>query len=129
MIKKPAKPSSGYNIFYQAESRRARNRERSRKRFVSRFPQNNTKYDQAANTTRLIGGKWKGLSPNSQSLFFLRGKNELELYNTRKVLWAANEHMSPEIKISKEDAMVSGMFPSIMKTPSETYRQLAFFLF
>ena len=127
---KPSKPPSGYNIFYQFESKRARNRERARKLYISRSSQYKSKFGVAANKTRLIGGKWKDMSPHSQSVFIVRGKNELEVYIARKALWAANEHMSLGARNSeKKEGVHSGMFLPKMKVPYDTYRQLALFLF
>ena len=126
---KPSKPPSGYNIFYQFESGRARNRERARKLYVSRSSQYNSKYGNAANITRLIGGKWKDMSPHTQSLFTVRGRNEFEIYNARKALWAANEHLSLGVKKSKgKEGVHSGTFLPKMKVPFDTNRQLVFFL-
>ena len=127
---KPSKPSSGYNIFYKFESNRARNRERARKMYVSQSSQYNSKYGNAPNITRLIGGKWKDMSPHTQSLFIVLGRNELEIYNVRKALWAANEHTSLGGKKKEgKDGVHSGTFLPKKKVPFDTNRQLVFFLY
>ena len=86
---KPTKPPSGYNIFYQIESKRARDRERARKLFLNRSSLIKPEHTQAANKTRFIGNKWKTLSQHSQELFLIRGKNELDIYQVNKSLWIA----------------------------------------
>ena len=69
---KPSKPSSGYNIFYQSESKRARDRERARKLYLSCSSCNKPEHEQPANKTRFIGNKWKNLSQHEQELFYVR---------------------------------------------------------
>ena len=101
--KKPTKPPSGYNIFYQNESKRARDRENARKFFLGRSSFVKAEHRQVANKTRFIGGKWKGMTQQSRELFVLRGKNELDLYNVNKVLWTvfdkvSIEHFSPGLE-------------------------------
>jgi hypothetical protein len=98
--KKPIKPPSGYNIFYQNESKRARDRENARKIYVGRSSFVKAEHRQVANKTRFIGGKWKKMAKQSQELFLIRGKNELDMYNVHKVLWTTfdkvcTEHFSP----------------------------------
>ena len=97
---------------------------------MSQFAQHKSKFDQAPNTTRFIGGKWKGMVPQSRAIFAIRGTNELEVYSVRKALWALNEDMSAKVKKKNEeiDAMASRRFLLTEKTPYETLRQLAFFL-
>jgi len=91
---KPTKPPSGYNIFYQTESKRARDREQARKLFLSRSSFIKPEHTQAANKTRFIGNKWKNLSQHSQELFLIRGKNELDIYQVNKSLWIASDKAS-----------------------------------
>jgi hypothetical protein len=91
---KPTKPPSGYNIFYQSESKRARDRERARKLYLSRSSCNKPEHEQPANKTRFIGNKWKNLSQHEQELFYIRGKNELGIYQVNKSLWTAADKMS-----------------------------------
>lgn len=98
--KKPTKPPSGYNIFYQNESKRARDRENARKIYVGRSSFVKAEHRQVANKTRFIGGKWKGMAKQSQELFLIRGKNEFDMYNVNKILWTTfdkvcTEHFSP----------------------------------
>ena len=91
---KPSKPSSGYNIFYQSESKRARDRERARKLYLSCSSCNKPEHEKPANKTRFIGNKWKNLSQHEQDLFYIRGKNELDIYQVNKSLWTAADKMS-----------------------------------
>ena len=91
--KKPTKPQSGYNMFYQAQARRVRKREAALRLFEKRavsssdpmeiaaaigenfaeLDQSPTKKSGGCHATKFIGGKWKSLSTEAKSRVAAQG--------------------------------------------------------
>lgn len=106
-MERPTKPASGYNIYYQSATRRARKREEALRLFnekVMRMPPN--AQPGLLNKTKFIGGQWKTLIPFTRELYDIRSKDELELYHTSKVLWAVLDRiLEPATPV--EDQMIA----------------------
>lgn len=107
-VKKPTKPASGYNLYYQAQTKRVRKRETALQLFNARtfvlhcssstpmgiaaaIGENvaDLSPTKKANSTQLIGGKWKSLSEKGKELYAIQSKAELERYHANKKLWVA----------------------------------------
>ena len=74
---KPTKPPSGYNIFYQSESKRARDRENARKLYLGRSSFVKAEHRQVANKTRFIGGSGKAWHNNHGKYLYFEGRMNL----------------------------------------------------
>mmetsp|Transcript_6897 Transcript_6897/g.19358 ORF Transcript_6897/g.19358 Transcript_6897/m.19358 type:complete len:193 (-) Transcript_6897:31-609(-) len=114
---KPAKPSSGYNYFYQDETSRVRRREGARyqhyAKVILRRREMSSSHDGEAhqqisssstsssspeknkspNRTALVGGRWKALPTDTAEIFAMKARAGLELYHANKALWAVLEQV------------------------------------
>ena len=126
--KKPTKPASGYNIFYQAQTRRVRKREAALRLFEKRaisssdpmeitaaigesfaeLDESPTKKSGGCHATKFIGGKWKRLSKEVKDMYALRAVAELELYHVDKRCWVAQEsRLQPEVRPLADSGLFS----------------------
>lgn len=102
--KRPTKPASGYNMYYQAQSKRVRQRDTALRLYRDRVILPGSSSDPMAiaaaigenvdlsptkkvNATQLIGGKWKNLSKEGKDLYAIMSKAELERYHANKQCW------------------------------------------
>ena len=139
-MQKPTKPASGYNIFYQGATKRARKREEAQRIFNERIMRMSADAQPGAtNKTKLIGGQWKTLQPHTRDLFAIRSKDELEMYHTSKTLWSVLERILQPLN-PVEDQMSSNakqggkaqapppMDSEALALRNEMQRQLCLFL-
>ena len=126
--KKPTKPASGYNIFYQAQTRRVRKREAALRLFEKRaisssdpmeitaaigesfaeLDESPTKKSGGRNATKFIAGRWKRLSKEFKDMYALRAVAEIELYHVDKQCWIAFEsRLQPEVRPLADSGLFS----------------------
>lgn len=114
--KKPTKPASGYNLYYQAQAKRVRKRETALQLFEDRVILPGSSSDpmeiaaaigeniadlspsKKTNATQLIGGKWKNLPKKVKDMYAIQSKAELERYHANKKVWTAlDKILQPEV--------------------------------
>ena len=127
--KKPTKPPSGYNMFFQAQARRVRKREAALRLFEKRaasssadpmeiaaaigenfaeLDQSPTKKSGGRNATKFIAGRWKRLSKEVKDMYALRAVAEFELYHVDKQCWIAFEsQLQPEVRPLADSGLFS----------------------
>ena len=115
--KKPTKPASGYNMYYQAQTKRVRKREAALQLFEDRVILPGSSSDpmeiaaaigenvaeqsptKKANATIFIGSKWKNLPKDVKDMYAIKSKAELERYHANKKVWTALDNvLQPEVR-------------------------------
>ena len=115
--KKPTKPASGYNFYYQDQAKRVRKREAALQLFEDRVILPGSSSDpmeiaaaigdniadlspsKKTNTTIFIGSKWKNLSKEVKDMYAIQSKAELERYHANKKVWTALDNiLQPEVR-------------------------------
>ena len=96
----PKKPMSAYNIFFRSESKRLRDKERCRTKFVSLIQEKNPSYmrlicaagvGERQNATKSIARKWKEHKQDFVVYFDTQGKELLDDYRTQAEISEASK--------------------------------------
>ena len=130
--KKPTKPASGYNLYYQAQTKRVRKREAALQLFEDRVILPGSSSDpmeiaaaigenvaeqsptKKANATIFIGSKWKNLPKDAKDMYAIQSKAELERYHANKKVWTALDNiLQPEVRPLAD----AGMLPTKKTSP------------
>ena len=96
----PKKPMSAYNIFFRSESKRLRDKERSRAKFMSLIQEKDPSYmrmicaagiGERQNATQSIARKWKDHKEDFVGYFDTQGKELLDDYRKQIEIFEASQ--------------------------------------